>query len=460
MKFVDDFESFLKTEVNLDQGRLDKLQQRVDLVEDFVAGHETLGPMFLDLIPAGSWAHRTIIKPVDANDEFDGDVLLYVTEQVGLVPKDYIERVYAAFRGNGKYKQLAKRKTRCVRIDYAGDFHIDVVPYLDRAAAHYITNRSEPESVGRFELSNPEGFTAWIDERQRLTNSTFIKVVRLVKYLRDFKNTFGCKSIILTTLLGDQVNPIDASFYPAKFADVPSTLVTVMTRLAESLPVTMPVVMDPAGTGNNFTDRYKDSWNYDNFRKWIVYYAEKMREALDETDDRAASIDAWRAIFGDAFKPGYLAKAAALEPLSASVPWAGEQFIDRPPLNFPIRLEPKYSAHVTGRVTGLHVGHVSRKNGFRQYELAKHGNRVKKNRNVQFTVATNVPAPDGIYWKVRNGGAEAASVKELRGEITPTSGLVRNETTSYTGRHYVECYIVKGGVVVASDRQDVVVTLR
>jgi hypothetical protein len=64
-----------------------------------------------------------------------------------------------------------------------------------------------------------------------------------------------------------------------------------------------------------------------------------------------------------------------------------------------------------------------------------------------------------LYWKVRNGGGEAAQVNELRGEITRDQGENgKTETTSYKGTHYVECYVVKDGVVVARDRQTVIVT--
>jgi hypothetical protein len=136
---------------------------------------------------------------VQDSDGFDADVLLYVKEQSDWLAKEYIGKLYTAFRGSGVYRDLVTRKTRCLRVVYAGQFHIDIVPYMERASAHYITNRLDPEETGSFELSNPEKFTQWIDDRQRFTSGNFIKVVRLVKYLRDFKNTFSCKSIILTT---------------------------------------------------------------------------------------------------------------------------------------------------------------------------------------------------------------------------------------------------------------------
>lgn len=456
MKFAADFESFLIASVNLSQSKLDLLQQKVDAIESFVESNGTFADMFIDVIPTGSWAHRTIIKPVCADDEFDADILLYVEEQADWLPKDYIDELYSAFHSSGVYGSIAKRKTRCVRIDYAGDFHVDVVPYMERDGGHFITNREEPKDEGRFEASDPEAFSAWIDERQRVSSGRFIKVVRLLKYLRDYKNTFTCVSIILTTLLGNEVNEVEASYSPQLYADLPSALVTLLERLAASLPLTMPAVMDPAGTGDNFTDRYGDSWNYDNFRKCIIMYAEKARKAYDETD-RDTAIKLWREIFGDDFKPGALEAAAKLAPLSAAVPCAGEMFIDQD-FDFTIALDPKAKVRIAGRCIGFNNGGTTRKRGFRQFDLAANG-RVPKNRSLRFEAKTTATPPYSFFWKVRNGGSEAANVKQLRGEISKGADNGRKtEVTSYAGSHFVECYVVKEGKVIAQDRQSVIVS--
>jgi len=461
MKFTDDFDAFLRDNVNLNQTRLDRLETSVNAITEYVSGHTDLADLFIDVIPAGSWAHRSIIRPVDEVHEFDADVLLLVKEQPAWKAKDYINVLNQAFRESSVYKDKTRKKTRCVRIDYVGDFHIDVVPYLERSDSMYITNRCQPnEQTGRFELSKPEAFTAWVDERERLTNGTFIKVVRLVKYLRDFKGTFTCKSIILKTLVGELVTPSDVQAHPEWFTDVPSTLRTLMNKLATSLPATMPAVMDPAGTGDSFALRYGATWDYHNFRAKMIDYAGKIEYAYSETD-RDASIRAWRKVFGDDFKAAYQTKSAELseEIVRASVPYRGEQFIDQAPFGFRLSARMPYSARIHGRVTGYRAGATRRRNGFRMFDLAKSGNRVPKNRSIDFSVTTNVSAPYTVYWKVRNGGKEAAGAQCLRGEISSTGGCTKSETTLYAGSHYVEVYIVKDGVVVAKGRQQVIVSI-
>lgn len=457
MKLIDVFTAFLEKEVNLNPTRLTRLEQSVNAIRDVLAEDDTIGPLFRDVIPAGSWAHGTIIRPVQENDEFDADMLLYLHEQTDWQPKDYLEELWLTFRSHEVYRSKAKRKTRCVRIDYAGDFHVDIVPYVERGGSHYITNRRQPEGVGRFEASDPEAFSAWIDERQRITNDHFIPAVRLLKYLRDFKNTFDCKSIILMTLLGNQVNAIEATYNPTWYADIPSTLVTMLEKLADDLPDTMPAVLDPADTGENFTDRYGDTWNYTNFRFRINNYATRVRAAYDEPDS-GLSLKMWQTIFGNSFTSDPDAKKAMADSFSPSLPWGGEEFINRPPYNFSWRLQPQYHTHITGRVIGYVTPWGTQSNGFQQFDLARRGNQVPKQRSLRFTVATNVPKPYTVYWKVRNGGEEAKRLQALRGEISRDEGsLQKTETTSYIGHHYVECYIVKDNVVVSRDRQHVIV---
>jgi hypothetical protein len=458
MKFTADFSAFLESDVNLNQTRIDRMQKSVGAIETYISGHDLFSEIFIDTIPAGSWAHRMIIKPVSQADEFDADVLLYVKEQPDWLPKDYLCNLYDAFRDSAIYKPKAQKKTRCIRIDYAGDFHVDVVPYLERSGSHYVTNRLEPEDAGCFELSDPEAFSAWINECQQYTNNHFIKVVRLLKYLRDFKRTFTCKSIILTTLLGNEINWLEATVNAELFTDVPTTLKTLLSKLAASLPDEMPAIMDPAGTGDNFSDRYRDDWNYTNFRAKMISYAEKVRLAFEEKD-REKSIELWQSVFGDTFKTEKLAKSSSSVTFRASASWSGEKFIDQTPFNFPIAVQPAMTVRITARCIGLKEGVTFRRNGFRQFDLGKNGNRVPKNRKLRFTANTNVSQPYKLLWKVRNGGDEAASHNELRGEITEAAegSIERTETTSYTGTHYVECYIVKNGLVVAKNRQTVIV---
>jgi hypothetical protein len=110
------FKYFLENTVNLNQARIDDLDARVAAITSFLEKDIVFGPIFNDVIAQGSYAHRTIIKPVSGK-EFDADVLLQIDPQSGWEPEDYVDNLCASFRRNGTYEAIARVKKRCVTID-------------------------------------------------------------------------------------------------------------------------------------------------------------------------------------------------------------------------------------------------------------------------------------------------------------------------------------------------------
>lgn len=447
MKLLDYFNGFLKEEVNLDDARLNRLNGSVAAITNFLEGSATFAASFIGVIPQGSYAHKTIIKPVHAGDEFDADLLLYLTEVPDREPEDYVEGLFAAFRGSGTYKEKAGRRTRCVTIDYAGDFHIDVVPFLERYGHKYITNRHE----NSYELTNPEGYNAWLDEKNRMASRHLVKVIRLVKYLRDYKRTFDVKSVILNVLLGERVTEAVLFADPDCFSDVPTALRTVMNRLSEFVtPYTvLPSIMDPSETGENFSDRWSQD-GYAAFRTAVIRYASWIDDAWAEPD-KALSLTKWQRVFGKEFQAPHAPQSGGSLVKSSSVSVAPYRNTEQKLEDVAIRtsISSRYRFRISGRVV--------RKMQMGAYYLKDRGNRVLQGRNIRFQIEEcNVPEPYRIYWKVLNRGVQAREKDCIRGQIQE-GARAHEEPTVFTGPHFVECYIVRDGVCVARDRQEVII---
>ncbi len=449
MKLIDYFDEFLKNEVNLDAARLERLNSSVSAITNFLRDSPMFAGNFIDVIAQGSYAHKTIIKPVQANDEFDADILLFVQEFPDWSASDYVNNLNACFKGSGVYTAKALRQTRCVTIDYSGDFHVDVVPFLERHGHKYITNRRDQD----YELTNPEGYNSWLDEKNRTTGRRLVKVIRLVKYLRDYKNTFGVKSVLLNVLLGDRVNDAALLVDPGCYADVPTTLRTVMNRLSSYVgqnPL-LPAIMDPSGTGEDFSNRWNQE-GYASFRNAIMRYASWIDDAWSEPD-RALSLKKWQRVFGDAFQapqPASSTKALVKASESSLVSFTNtEQKLGD--VGIAEKLVPQYSVRINGRVT--------RKLGFRDFVMGQSGNKVQSGRTLEFSVARcTVPEPYEVRWKVKNNGPEARRRNMVRGQIESRGGArTITEPASFAGPHYVECYIIKNGICVAKDRQEVTI---
>jgi hypothetical protein len=89
------------------------------------------------------------------------------------------------------------------------------------------------------------------------------------------------------------------------------------------------------------------------------------------------------------------------------------------------------------------------------------GAPLNKDLDLLFCASTNVPKPFQVYWQVVNTGKEAEEARQLRGEIVLSKtagvgGLTQKEYTSYTGIHWVECFIVKNSECVARSGEFVV----
>ena len=302
MQLADHFDVLLRDTVNLSQFKLDTLDDRVTAVFNALKADDELGGFVRDKIPQGSWAHRTIIDPVGDN-EFDADFMLLLDENPDWAgsPKTYIEKVYAALHRHSVYSGMPhSRKCRCVRLVYANSCHLDIVPYLKLGnGRQVIVNRDNDD----WEDTNPEGFTAWMRDRDQAANGNLRKVIRLMKYLRDHKNSFtGTRSVILTTVLGQQVSATKKLFDTSYYSSVPTALLHIVSDLDDWLQANLykPSIPDPSGSGVTFDHRW-DQTTYSYFRDRIHTHAAEIQDAYDEPG-KDSSVSKWQAIFGDGFK--------------------------------------------------------------------------------------------------------------------------------------------------------------
>lgn len=455
MKLTEYFAQLLVDTVNLNQSRLDNLDSRVDSITSALKGASVLDGRVIDTVPQGSWAHRTIIRPA-TGIQFDADFLVQIDEDLDWNdnPRQYSNAVWKALSAHGTYGSMSEKKDRCVRVRYANECHIDVVAYVVQSdGRQVIVNRSTNE----FENTNPVGFTEWIQEKDRLTGGDLRKVLRLLKYLRDYRNAFSIKSVLLTTVVGNVVDTW-RTYDPDYYKDVPTTLVHLVQDLDQWLQAHpwKPSICDPSCPATSFDHRWTEE-HYLRFRDKIHDLSPKITDAYN-TAGIAASVTAWQRVFGASF-PSTL-RSATVVPNAQSLT---KSFIP-PPDRAPKErfIEEMYPVSETNHVEiTCEVTEPQYANRTaRRRALRSRNGRVPKNRKLLFeVVSTNVPAPFSTFWKVRNYGSEARSRGALRGEIYADGGnRQRTETTSYIGHHYVECYIVKDGVCVARAREPVIIT--
>jgi hypothetical protein len=302
MKHEGHFKVLLEDTVNLSKFNLDLLDSRTAAIYSALLTDPVLGPYVKAMIPQGSWAHETIIRPAKGR-EFDADFLLLLAEnpEWSQTPKRYIDQVYYALEHHSTYKDMPHhRKCRCVRLVYANSCHVDIVPHLILdGGREVIVNRDEDV----WEDTAPEAFTRWMKERDDITTGNLRRVIRLIKYLRDHRGHFeGTRSVILTALLGERVDAVKKMYDSGYYATLPDALLHIVQDLDEWLraQVGRPTVYDPSGSGLTFDHRWSDE-SFEHFRDRIQCFAAEMSDAYNEADPET-SVKLWQDIFGAGFK--------------------------------------------------------------------------------------------------------------------------------------------------------------
>jgi hypothetical protein len=282
------------------------------------------------------------------------------------------------------------------------------------------------------------------------------KITRLVKYLRDIKGTFTVKSILLTTLLGNQITAFNSS--SKNFSDTPTALKTIFGRLDAWLQIypMMPTVTNPALSTENF-NRHWDQAKYENFREKVHQYREWIDDAYTEPD-RDASIQKWRRVFGEGFAQGEIADKAATavarilhETVSTDMVVAvsrrGPGILNRISPRLPHVEAPPWKLAPTPLTVVVRASESNIHNGPALRDITS-GTILAKERHIKFWAlqadGSVFPANDyDVHWRVVNTGTEASKRNQLRGGFYPSDPHgVRWEHTRYRGAHWVEAFVV------------------
>ncbi|ORI20692.1 cyclic GMP-AMP synthase DncV-like nucleotidyltransferase [Rhodococcus sp. 1168] len=303
MKHTDYFKNFLENTVNLPQPKVDLLSARVESIYNCLKANPEAKALIKKKIPQGSWPQRTIIKPVNGN-AFDGDFMIQMVEEPDWADnlKKYGDTIYNVLHNTSPYKDMPHgRKCRCVYVNYAENaMHVDIVPFVLHAdGTQWIINRDD----NTWERTDTDGFTSWMKKQDGIANKRLREVIRIMKFLRDHKNSWtGTRSILLTTLLGERVEEwhkiVDSGYY----SDLPTALLHIVSDLdayLQQYPL-KPIITDPSGSGTSFDHRWTQE-TYSHFRNRINVHAAEIKNAYEETDFDE-SVKKWQALFGDGFK--------------------------------------------------------------------------------------------------------------------------------------------------------------
>lgn len=463
------------------------------------------------IYPQGSFLLGTVVKPISDEDQYDLDLVCVVkgnkSEWSQASLKAAIGEEIKSYAISQGMNAPALEGRRCWTLHYAerAQFHLDILPALPQDLETKLELRSLQVDPSHAELaiaitdrtthnytvldpdwpqSNPEGFAEWFKvrgrpavlkfgeaeiaqvpySRQRTVLQRMVQVLKRHRDLMFAGSEAGLApiSIIITTLA--------ARAYQGE-EDLLEAVQTVSGQLVAQLDFADGIwlVRNPVNPAENFADKWSDHpERRDAFFAWADRLQRDFAELAVEPDVRIFS-ERLRPVLGEqavdralrtfAEPAGRVVYGAPAPARAAAVDRFDVPHRERP--QWPVR--QTYDVHVTGQ---------QRPAGGGAWAAFDNGQPLAKGLQLRFRASSACRDIDQTYWQVVNTGEEAADHGQLRGQIvasatagvgglTVARGAGRqtedcDERTAYTGRHWIECFIVKDGVCVGRSEPFVV----
>jgi hypothetical protein len=253
--------------------------------------------------PQGSIPLGTTVRP-RASEEFDADgVCLLNASQFILTPQQAYDLVLARIKENKTYADKINPQDRCIRVDYEGQLHLDVIPAVPASDPNYPTRILIPTHDRRnWQSTNPKGYQHWFRARQAIRTAKTLtlmekraevepmpenpdpeaktplqRIAQLFKRRRDVYfdgDKSSPKSILLTTIAG--IN------YAGQQLATDGTLHILQELLHHAQGTNeVPKVWNPSNPGENLARHWQeDGRNYLAFRTFAKDFLDRMQHLL------------------------------------------------------------------------------------------------------------------------------------------------------------------------------------
>lgn len=258
----------------------------------------SLAPFAPVVYPQGSMLLGTTVRPYNSLHEYDLDLvcqLHYCGEQP---PLFIYEWVHSRLAENQTYKEMLERLKRCLRLNYAGAFHLDILPACPNDRLGNGAILVPDRKLVCWKDSNPKDFAVWFFSRcvirDELAERQFKAIVeplpsavpsehkyplqRIVQLMKRHRDIFFmggrdiARSVILTTLGGE--------FYQGQRSlslALESVLDGIYTAMEQCQ--TVPAILNPVHPDENFADTW-DQEKCDKFRAYIRNFRTTFKRSL------------------------------------------------------------------------------------------------------------------------------------------------------------------------------------
>lgn len=312
------------------------------------------------------------------------------------------------------------------------NFHIEVQPVFEQDDQSYYY--PDTKNGGSWKTTKPREEMDAVALMDSVKNSNLRRLCKMARAWRN-QHGLGMGGLLIDTLAYNffyQTNEYDSRGY-AYYDWLSRDFFLFLSEQPEQNEYAAPGSRQRVKVKKKFQRKAKKAYNL-------------CLEAIDAEDQKNVN-DKWKKVYGRPFSAGAGDDAHKTLDEATKLSWDNtEEFI-----------EDKYPVDIR---EFLRIDCEVKQDGFRELFLRHMLTRripLKVKKSLRFYVTEiSVAPPLELHWKVLNRGEVARRRDCIRGQIVPDDGnMQKKETTDFSGRHFVECYCVKDGVVVAKDHINV-----
>jgi hypothetical protein len=247
------------------------------------------------IYPQGSMALGTTVKPRH-REEFDLDLVLDLAGWSD-GPLSLYQATLDRLRSHRDYAARVEPLRRCIRLHYAGQFHLDVLPARRDLARGGTCIEVPDRTLGGWKPSNPKGFRGWFEVRSELrglarmeqepvpgngdarSKTALQRAVQLLKRRRDVVFAPDAdeapRSVLLTTLAGEAFKGSESTAV---------SLLAILEEIEDRIKAAWPGHLDVANPTNP-DERFSEIWErepggYPAFVDYVRDFRERFAELL------------------------------------------------------------------------------------------------------------------------------------------------------------------------------------
>ncbi len=278
--------------IALSKNRKESLRRARNAIRECIRKHfrETTKVTPPKFYMQGSFAMGTTVSPIDGEFDVDDGVYLQHLDADDNsdwpTPETAHQWIVNATDGHTKEKPMDKRT--CVRVRYAGQYHVDLPIYAEYLNEKRLAEKGE----NGWHHSDSKALTDWFIAQVNTNGERLRRAVRYIKAWADFQSGRRGKmpsGLILTVLVAENFRSDDEE-------DV--SLSRTVSAIAGAVESSF-LVFNPVDANEELTARLTDVQK-ERFQQAIADLLSDASEAIDSDDDERSS-SLWRGQFGDRF---------------------------------------------------------------------------------------------------------------------------------------------------------------